>query len=95
MSEEYVTQNDDAYRVTGTRVSLDSVVYAHRAGESPETIQRSFPVLTLAQVHGAIAYYLAHDNEIDQYLSEGEREFEKLKRVSRAAYPDPNYHRTR
>jgi hypothetical protein len=28
MSKDYVTQIDDAYRVSGTRVSLDSVVYA-------------------------------------------------------------------
>ena len=27
-------------------------------GESPETILQSFPTLTLAQVYGAIAYYL-------------------------------------
>jgi uncharacterized protein (DUF433 family) len=91
MIKEYVTQNDGAYRVAGTRVSLDSVVYSHKGGESAESIQRSFPTLTLGQVHGAIAYYLDHDKEINRYLIEGEREFEKLKRASRKAYPWPNY----
>jgi len=87
MSEEYVTQNDGVYRVASTRVSLDSVVYSRKGGESAESIQRSFSTLTLEQVHGAIAYYLAHVAEIDRYLIEGERELEKLKRASREAYP--------
>lgn len=47
MSKEYVEQQDGAYRVAGTRVSLDSVVYAFRRGASPESIQRSYPLLTL------------------------------------------------
>ena len=87
MSEEYVTQIEGAYRVVGTRVLLDGVVYSYRFDKSPDSIQRSFPTLTIAQVHGAIAYYLDHDKEIDRYLIEGEREFEKLKRASRKAYP--------
>jgi uncharacterized protein (DUF433 family) len=60
VSKEYVTQVHGAYRISGTRVSLDSVVYAFLNGVSPESIQDSFPVLTLEQVYGAIAYYLAH-----------------------------------
>ncbi|MGZ8845138.1 MAG: DUF5615 family PIN-like protein [Pyrinomonadaceae bacterium] len=88
MCEEYVTQIEGAYRVAGTRVSLDSVVYSHIREESPESIQRSFPTLTLAQIHGAIAYYLEHETEIDRYLKEGKREFEKLKPASREAHPE-------
>jgi uncharacterized protein (DUF433 family) len=55
MSKEYVTQVHGAYRICGTRVSLDSVVYAFLNGLSPESIVDSFPVLTLEQVYGAIA----------------------------------------
>jgi uncharacterized protein (DUF433 family) len=68
-----------AYRVAGTRVSLDSVVYAWLGGNSPEGIVESFPSLTLEQVHGALAYYLAHREEIDEYLRQGEIEFEQLR----------------
>jgi len=32
MSKDYVTQIDGAYRLIGTRVSLDSVVYAFLNG---------------------------------------------------------------
>jgi len=79
MSKDYVTQVDGAYRITGTRVSLDSVVYAFLNGQTPESIVDSFPLLTLEQVYGAIAHYLAHQTEIDEYLRQGEAEFEILR----------------
>lgn len=88
MATEYVNLQDGTYRVGGTRVSLDSVVYAYRRGASPESIQRSFSSLTLEQVHGALAFYLSHQAEIDEYLVEGEKEFEKLRQASREAHPD-------
>ncbi len=88
MRSEYVEQKDGAYRISGTRVSLDSAVYAYRRGASPESIQRSFPSLTLEQVHGALAFYLSHQAETDKYLAEGESELEKLRQASRDAYPD-------
>ena len=88
MSKEYIEQQEGAYRITGTRVSLDSVVYAFRRGASPESIQRSFPSLTLEQIYGAITFFLAHQEEIDQYLLDGEAEHEKLRAASRAAHPE-------
>jgi hypothetical protein len=33
----------------------------------------SYPALSLEAVHGALAFYLANENEIDVYLAEGER----------------------
>src|SRR5205809_6861553 len=88
MSAEYVEQRDGTYRIGGTRVSLDSVVYAYRRGASPESIQRSFPSLTLEQVHGAFAFYLSHQADVDKYLAEGEEEFEKLRQASRETHPN-------
>ena len=88
MSKEYVELKEGAYRVGGTRVSLDSVVYEFQDGASPECIQKSYPALTLEQVYGAIAYYLANQETIDQYLIEGEKEFEKFEQASREKYPE-------
>ena len=68
MSKEYVEQRDGGFYVEGTRISLDSVVYAFYRGDSPETICQNFELLNLEQVYGAIAYYLAHRSEIDSYL---------------------------
>src|SRR6266446_2707928 len=69
---EYIAQRDGGYYVAGTRVSLDSLVYAFRSGESPEMIQQQFPTLSLEQVYGAIAFYLGHQAEVDANIREGE-----------------------
>lgn len=47
---------------------LDSVVTAYQQGHSAVTIQQQYPALSLADVYGAIAYYLRHHDGIDQYL---------------------------
>jgi uncharacterized protein (DUF433 family) len=80
--KEYVTQQNGAYRLADTRVSLDSVVYAWREGLSPEHIRDNFPVLTLEEVYGAITFYLANQATIDAYLSEGEVKFEAARQQS-------------
>lgn len=76
----YVSGSAEAgYRLTGSRVSLDSVVYGFLRGETPETIAQNFPTLELEQVYGAIAFYLSNQEEIDAYLEKGERDFERLR----------------
>jgi uncharacterized protein (DUF433 family) len=72
----YVEQREGVYRVAGTRVSLDSIVYAFLDDHTAESIQQSFPVLTLEQVYGAITYYLAHWEAIEQ-------DHRSVKRVTR------------
>ncbi len=77
MHSEYIEQRNGRYYVAGTRISLDSVVCSFKRGESPERIMECFPPLdTMSRVYGAIAFYLEHQSEIDQYLVDSEREFE-------------------
>lgn len=87
MSKQYVEQVDGAYRVAGSRVSLDSVVYSFLSGQSPESIAESFPTLTLEQIYGAITFYLANKIEVDAYLREGDERFESLRQAARARSP--------
>jgi uncharacterized protein (DUF433 family) len=87
VSESYVTHVDTGYYVAGTRVSLDSIVYAFLAGQTAEAMAQSFPVLTLEQVYGAVAYYLAHRQEIDEYLAAQRDDFEAKRAAARAADP--------
>lgn len=85
----YVERQDGGYRVRGTRVSLDSVVYRFLEGLSPESIQADcFPTLTLEQVYGAITFYLANRAEVDAYLREADEEFEDFRRRVREEYPE-------
>jgi uncharacterized protein (DUF433 family) len=83
MPKEYVANIDGAYRIGGTRVSLDSLVYLFREGMSAESMVDSYPTLTLEQVHGALAFYLANQSEIDAYLAEGQRLAESAHQESR------------
>jgi uncharacterized protein (DUF433 family) len=66
------------YYVAGKRISLDSVVYLYRDGASAEAIQDDFPTLSLEQIHGAIAFYLANKASVDESTAAGERELDRL-----------------
>ncbi len=87
MSQPYIEQRDGGYWIQGTRVSLDSVVYRWLEGLSPETIADCFPALTLEQVYGAVAYYLAHRDEVDAYLKSADEEYEQFRQRVRTKYP--------
>jgi hypothetical protein len=56
----------------------------------PEVIVQSFPVLTLEQVYGTIAYYLRHQTCLDTYLRQAEAEeaamVEQLRHQNRALH---------
>jgi hypothetical protein len=54
----------------------------------PESIQRSFPLLTLEEVYGAITFYLANEAEIDEYLKNSKAEFEAFSKSLREADPE-------
>jgi uncharacterized protein (DUF433 family) len=77
MFSEYIEHRDGGYYVAGTRISLDSVVYAFNRGDSPERILEQFPLLRkLSRVYGAIAFYLDHKSQVDEDLEQTECEFE-------------------
>ncbi len=91
MESEYVERHGRGYRIAGTRVSLDSIVYAFLDGQPAEAIAQAFPVLRLEEVYGAIAYYLAHRDEVDADLAESREDFEEKRRAAREA--DPAFYR--
>ncbi|MEM9272486.1 MAG: DUF433 domain-containing protein [Cyanobacteria bacterium P01_F01_bin.143] len=76
--KSYVEYRNDTYWIEETRISLDSVICAFQQGLSPESIVQSFPLLTLEQVYGAIAFYLANHDEIDAYLTAEAAAFETM-----------------
>jgi uncharacterized protein (DUF433 family) len=83
----YVELRDGAYFVTGTRVSLDSIVHGFLAGQSAESVAQAFPVLTLEQVYGAIAFYLAHRDDVADYLDARRQDFDAKRNAARDADP--------
>jgi len=79
---------EGAWRIAGTRVSLDSVVYAFRQGSTPEEVCQDFPTLSLAQVYAAIAYYLHYREAVDAYLTEQDQYDEQAKQELAARHAD-------
>ena len=86
-AKSYVEYRQEAYWVAGTRISLDSIVYAFQRGLSPESIVQSFPLLTLEQVYGVIAFYLANHSEIDAYLAAEAEAFETMPQPLQTSAP--------
>jgi uncharacterized protein (DUF433 family) len=64
-------------RVADSRVMLDSVVAAFTQGHSPKTIRQQYPALSLEMVYGSITYYLAHRQEVDDYLRRQDKVWEQ------------------
>ncbi len=87
MEKSYVTRTENGYRLTASRISLDSVVYDFLNGLSPESILNHYDTLTLEQVYGAIAYYLAHRTEVDAYIQRQQAKFETLRHQASTAHP--------
>lgn len=76
-----LTMNDaGVLRVTGTRVSLDSVIYAFNEGATPEEIVQQYPTLDLKDVYAVSSHYLQNRDEIEKYLTQRQVERQELKR---------------
>jgi uncharacterized protein (DUF433 family) len=87
MAKDYVERRDAGYYIAGSRVSLDSIVYEFLSGSSPEAIQEAFSTVSLEDVYGAIAFYLANRSQLDQYLAQGEEEYERMRLEAREKNP--------
>ena len=83
---------DGTIRISGTRVTLDSILYHFKQGDSAEEITHKFPAASLANVYAVIAYYLTHREELDAYLKQQEAEEEAVMKKLEA---DPQYQASR
>ena len=82
---------DGTVRIASTRVSLDSVVHHYKLGATAEEIAQKFPSLDLADVYAAIAYYLKHTDEVEEYLREQEVRGDA---VQKRIESDPRYQKS-
>lgn len=78
-------------RVKGSRVSLDSIVHHFNLGATAEQIAQSFPSLSLGNIYAAIAYYLAHQEAVEEYLKQQEAEADDLRQQMES---DPKYQKS-
>jgi uncharacterized protein (DUF433 family) len=87
MAKDYVEDRNGGYYVAGTRVSLDSIVHCFLEGLSPEAILAEFDTLTLAQIFGAITFYLENQPAVDAYRIRQQQRFDATRRAA-AALPE-------
>lgn len=80
------TDSDGVVRVGGTRVTLDSVVYSFNQGSTAEEIAQQYPALNLADIYGAIAYYLRFREEVDAYFAQRQKETTRIQRENEARF---------
>jgi uncharacterized protein (DUF433 family) len=59
---------DGVIRVGETRVPLDTILSAYQKGSTPEQIAQDYSALEPADIYAAIAYYLRHRDEVEEYL---------------------------
>jgi uncharacterized protein (DUF433 family) len=74
-------------RVGGTRVRLDTVIYAFQNGCTPEEILMKYPSLNLPDIYSVITYYLLHREEVDAYLNQRKSLIEKVEQEIEARFP--------
>jgi len=66
--------------IAGTRIKVSFLVQEKKAfGWSPEEIYFQHPELSLAQIHSALSYYYAHQEEVDREIEEETKAIEALK----------------
>jgi uncharacterized protein (DUF433 family) len=86
---EITSVKSDAHgvaRVGGTRVTLDTVVHAFNQGATAEEIVQQYPALNLADVYGAIAYYLHVRTDVDAYLEQRQQQARRIRQENEARF---------
>jgi len=57
-------------RVSGTRVTLETLVESFRQGGTPEEIAQQYPTVPIGDIYEIIGYYLRHSAEFEAYFAE-------------------------
>jgi uncharacterized protein (DUF433 family) len=80
---------DGVVRVSGTRVTLDTLVSAFRDGATAEEIVFQYPTLDLASVYSVIAYYLQRRTQVEAYLRQRRAKADEVQRQNETRF-DPH-----
>jgi len=67
-------------RVTGSRITLDTIVHIYQRGDTVEEIHHGFPTVSVAQIKAIVDWYHNNQADADEYLQERDAEAERLRR---------------
>jgi uncharacterized protein (DUF433 family) len=79
--------NDGILRVGGTRVRLETIIYAFKSGCAAEEILLKYPSLNLTDIYAVITYYLWSREEVEAYMEERRRLEEAVRQENEARFP--------
>jgi uncharacterized protein (DUF433 family) len=82
-----VLDPDGVYRVGGTRVRLETVVWAFRQGSTAEEILLKYPALELSDIYSTIGYYIGHRDAVDAYVEARRQQAEEARRELEVRFP--------
>jgi uncharacterized protein (DUF433 family) len=75
-------------RIGDSRLALEVILDYHHQGMPAEAIAEGYQdIITLADVHAVLAYYLRHRDEVDGYLQRRNQEADALRRQIEALQP--------
>jgi uncharacterized protein (DUF433 family) len=74
-----VSDADGRLHVSGTRVTLDTVVAAFGDGATAEEIVQRDPSLRLGDVYAILTFYIRRRPDVDAYLCQPRRETEAVR----------------
>ena len=72
--------------VSGTRVTLETVIKAFKNGATCEEIIYQYPSLNLGDVYAVIGYYLRNQMEVETYLEERQKNAEIIRKKIEAHF---------
>ncbi|MEM7793294.1 MAG: DUF433 domain-containing protein [Cyanobacteria bacterium P01_C01_bin.118] len=78
------TNADNVVLVGKTRVTLETVVNVFKQGTTAEEIVYRYPALKLADVYATIAFYLNHQQMVEDYLKERQTQAQETKKLNEA-----------
>jgi len=79
---------DGVVKVRGTRVTLDTVILVFKQGATAEEIVHRYPSLKLGDVYASIAFYLNHQEDVEDYLKQRQQQAQEIRQMNEARF-DP------
>lgn len=74
------------FRVSGTRITLDTLIAAFEGGATVEEIVQQYPSLDPADVYAVIGYYLHHLAEVAAYLRQRQEQAAATRQENQAHF---------
>ena len=78
--------NQGVIHVSGTCVTLVTILERYKVGDTPQQIHEGFETVPLSDIHTIIAYYLANREAVDRYIEGVRAKGDQLRQQIEGAY---------